>query len=158
LLEKKFKSILKHVQNIHRWSDGNHIHSCAHKDLTPKEERRKMWLCVRRKKYDSRPDFKAISNLVNNNIFVKALSHTRHFINTGILESHHNVRLMNTPKHFHYPCIGMVMRSIIAILNHNANVSRKVIGQASVYSKTKKCYVLKNQYGSKSNIWREELV
>jgi hypothetical protein len=158
LLVEKFKSILKHVRNIHHWNDGDQIDSCAHKNLTPREERQKMWLGVKRKKYDSRPDFKALSNLLNDNIFIKALKRTRHFIHTGILESYHNVRLMYTPKRIQYPCVGMVMRSILAILDHNANVSRKIIGQSTVYSKAKKCYVLKNKYEYKCNMWKEELV
>ncbi|KAF4521776.1 hypothetical protein B566_EDAN006297 [Ephemera danica] len=158
LLVEKFKSILNHVRNIHSWDNGTLTHQCGHEPLPAATVKGRKWLGQKKRNYDSRQDYTVLMKLVNDNRFVNALKHASHFLHTGLLESYHNIRLMYTPKRIHYPCTGMVIRSILAVLDHNFNVSRTVVAKFSTYSKSSKKYVLKNKYAEKSNVWRENLM
>ncbi|KAF4517081.1 hypothetical protein B566_EDAN006400, partial [Ephemera danica] len=120
LLIEKFKSVLYHVRNIHTWRDGELVHGCEHEELNPSETKNRKWLGAKKKKYDTRAEYRALTCAL--------------------------------------PCEGMVMRSVLAVLDHNSGVSRKVISQVAHYSKASKSFVLKNKYESKSNAWRENIL
>lgn len=52
----------------------------------------------------------------------------------------------------------MVVRTILAVLDHNTNVGRQVIGEKMEYAKVSKEYKLYDQYEEKDQTWRKELV
>jgi hypothetical protein len=52
----------------------------------------------------------------------------------------------------------MVIRTILAIIDHNENVGRAVIGDEIRYSKATKEYKLQAKYEAKDESWRRELV
>jgi hypothetical protein len=52
----------------------------------------------------------------------------------------------------------MVLRHILAALDHNFNCGRPQIGSKYVWSHAKKEYVVKAVYAPKSSAWRQELL
>lgn len=62
------------------------------------------------------------------------------------------------PKRIHLKYSGMHMRSILAILDHNSNVNKTMIGDKMVYSKPLGRYTMKNRYTSTTNNWRAEIM
>jgi len=52
----------------------------------------------------------------------------------------------------------MYLRSIIAILHHNYNVNKTLVGDKLVFSKPIGCYTLKNRYKNPSNNWRQIII
>ena len=158
LLIEKFQCVLYHFRNIHSWRDGRKIHKCAHSKLRDKKSNH--WLKISRTHPDQTNNhaFDALSKVIKGTLFTNALRKCRHFIHTSNLESYHNLRLIYAPKRVHYNCKGMVLRSILAVLDHNFNTNRKVTGTVKCWSKAKKCMVEKKQYEKKSNVWRAEIV
>jgi hypothetical protein len=86
------------------------------------------------------------------------LKQCKFFIHTGSLESFHNLCLVYAPKRISYSYEGMVTRTILAIIDHNENVGRQVIGDQSKYSKATKEHKLQARYEAKDESWRRELV
>jgi hypothetical protein len=156
LLVDKFVSILKHVRNIHKWpADPNYpeeFAQCHHDELSPRERRKKKWL-----KKDSE-DFQALTKIVTDATFLSDLAHTKHYVHTGAIESYHNIRLKYTPKRVHFSNKGMVMRSILAIMDHNANLNRNKVFDVAQYSKASKSWILKSRKEEKSGLWRDDLM
>ena len=52
----------------------------------------------------------------------------------------------------------MVLRGILAILDHNANLGRECVGESLKYSKSQNDWVLRKKYKSKETAWRDELM
>jgi hypothetical protein len=104
-----------------------------------------------------------INNISNpqalfNTRLINALKQCRFFIHTSTLESFHNVCLMYAPKRIAYTYEGLVVRTILAVLDHNNNQGRKVIGEKVDYSKVTKEYKLHDKYEEKNQSWRKDLV
>lgn len=93
-----------------------------------------------------------------NTRFVNQLKHCKYYVHTGNLESYHNLCLVYSPKRIIYSYTGMVLRNILAILDHNQNLGRKLIGQKVRYSKATKQYKLEDVFEKKSEQWRKDLV
>lgn len=93
-----------------------------------------------------------------NTRLINALKQCWFFVHTSALESFHNVCLVYAPKRIAYTYEGMVVRTILAVLDHNTNVGRKVIGEKMEYAKVSKEYKLYDQYEEKDQTWRKELV
>jgi len=89
---------------------------------------------------------------------LKDLQHAKHFVHTGRLESYHNVRLKYMPRRIHLKFNGTYLRSIIAILDHNYNVNKTLVGDKLVFSKPIGRYTLKNRYKNPSNNWRQIII
>ncbi|KAF4514207.1 UNVERIFIED_CONTAM: hypothetical protein B566_EDAN019252 [Ephemera danica] len=160
LLVEKFQSVLNHVRNIHYWKDGKLVHKCEHGPLD-ETERKKKWLGRKRPRkieLDTTKEYNELAKIITNQQLVKDIRQARHFLHTGPLESFHNERLMYTPKRCHFPYIGYVLRSILAVLDHNSNHGRKLKERVSVYSKRSKAWVLRNVYEKKNNNFRRELL
>jgi hypothetical protein len=86
------------------------------------------------------------------------LKHCKFNVHTGNLESYHNLHLVYAPKRIAYSYSGMVLRTILAVLDHNNNVGREVVGERVRYNKVSKRYFLGDQYAAKSSQWRTDLV
>lgn len=102
--------------------------------------------------------YNALKKILLAKDFLKDLQHAKHFVHTGRLESYHNVRLKYMTKRIHLKYSGMHMRSIIAILDHNSNVGKTMIGDKMVYSKPLGRYTIKNRFSSTTNDWRAEIM
>ena len=76
---------------------------------------------------------------------LKDLEHAKNFVHTGRLESYHNLRLKYMPKRIHLKYKGMLLRSMIAILDHNYNLHKNELGKKMIYSKPAGQYVLKTK-------------
>lgn len=152
LLTQKFTSVLQHISNIHEWEVDGIIKKCEHDTLSEEYTNNTLWI---------RPDsesYNALKKIVLAKDFPKDLQHAKHFVHTGRLESYHNVRIKYMPKRIHLKYSGMHMRSIIAILDHNSNVGKTMIGDKMVYSKPLGHYTIKNRYSSTTNDWRAEIM
>lgn len=77
---------------------------------------------------------------------------------SGALESYHNERLTYLPKRVHFPYDGMVLRGILAVLDHNANIGRECVGKSMKFSKSRKEWIIIKKYASKSTAWRDDLI
>lgn len=80
------------------------------------------------------------------------------YLHTGKLESYHNLRLKYVPKRIHFPYNGMVLRSKLAIMDHNANINKEQIGDKAQFSKATGSWVLKNKYAKSSNRWKYDIM
>jgi hypothetical protein len=144
LLLEKFTSLLNHVCNIHEWvDDDDNKKYCEHRQYTEKVEEIK-WL------HFGSTDYQALRNEIMNKMFLNDLKHASHYCHTNALESYHNVRLKYIPKRINFSHKGMYIRSILAILDHNFNLNRKVVGGVVNYSKASKQWVFKNRYVEKN--------
>lgn len=99
-----------------------------------------------------------LSDIISNDNFLKDLKHTKNYCHTGCLESYHNVRLKYTPKKSHFSYDGMVLRSMLAILDHNVNTGRGIVRSGIRYSKATKKYVEQSIRSPKCYKWRQEIV
>lgn len=84
---------------------------------------------------------------------LKDLEHAKNIVHT-----YHNLRLKYMPKRIHLKYKGMLMRSMIAILDHNHNLDKKELGEKMVYSKFAGQYVLKTKYGPSHDEWRHTIM
>ena len=66
-----------------------------------------------------------MEEIVTNKKLLKDLEKLTEFHHTGELESYHSVMTKYVPKREHFSYNGMVARTQLAILDHNANVGRK---------------------------------
>lgn len=153
VLVEKFTSVLYHISNIHQWNDDNgQIKKCEHDPLTDEEIKNKLWI---HKNSDS---YFALKKIITAKDLLKDLLHAKHFIHTGRLESYHNTRLKYMPKRIHLKYEGMYIRSIIAILDHNSNTDKKIVGDKMVYSKPLGRYTIKNTYENTEGNWRIDIM
>jgi len=128
VLREKWKSILHHVTNKHKWSGYNHFHECCHPRLTTAAARKKKWL-----KPDT-PAYIALEEVVLNKKLLKDIEKLTEFCHTGEVEVYHSEQLKYCPKREHFSHKGMVARTQLTALDHNANTGRK---QAVVQSGTR---------------------
>jgi THAP domain len=153
LLVEKFQSLMHHVCDEHSWEgEGNLFNKCEHTQLDEEERATKMWITP------NSHDYQLLRKHITDKAFIKDLRHTNHFCHTGGIESYHNVRLKYMPKRVHFTYDGMTLRSMLAILDHNANIGRAVTGESVRYSKATKKWVLRSKFEKKSNLWREDLL
>jgi hypothetical protein len=80
------------------------------------------------------------------------------YLHTGLIESYHSLCLMYASKETYFSYSGMVLRTILAVLDHNSNIGREKIGTKWVYSNAKKVMVEKAKYAPKSDTWRFQLL
>ena len=62
--------------------------------------------------------------MVTNQKLLKDLAKHTEFHHTGQLESYHSLMTKYVPKREHFSYSGMVARTQLAVLDHNANVTR----------------------------------
>ena len=119
VLKEKWKSVLFHVTNKHKWNGYTHFHECCHARLTSAQIRKKNWL-----KPDT-PAYIALEEVVLNKKILKDIEKLTEFCHTGELEVYHSEYLKYCPKREHFSHKGMVARAQLAALDHNANCGRK---------------------------------
>ena len=119
VLREKWKSIMMHVTNKHKWNGYTHFHECCHPRLTNAQIRKKKWL-----KPDT-PAYIALEEVVLNKKILKDIEKLMEFCHTGELEVYHSEYLKYCPKREHFSHKGMVARAQLTALDHNANNGRK---------------------------------
>ena len=78
---------------------------------------------IRKKLYGS-PAHVALEEVVTNKKLMKDIAKLTEFHHTGELESYHSLMTKYAPKREHFCYNGMVARTQLVVLDHNANVSR----------------------------------
>ena len=84
VLKEKWKSVLFHVTNKHKWNGYTHFHECCHPRLTSAQIRKKKWL-----KPDT-PAYIALEEVVLNKKILKDIEKLTEFCHTGELEVYHS--------------------------------------------------------------------
>ncbi|XP_063909811.1 uncharacterized protein LOC135127297 [Zophobas morio] len=151
LLIEKFLSVLHHICNIHSW-EGNRFTACQHEPIAEEDAIDVAWLSPKSN------DFTMLKSIVDNKQFLCDLRHVNLYCHTGALESYHNERLKYLPKRSHFSYDGMVLRGMLAILDHNFNVSKDVVSDSQKYSKISGKWVYRKIYRKKNYDWRQDLV
>jgi len=75
-------------------------------------------------------------------------------LHTGELESFHSLILEYASKETQFSYQGMILRHILAVLDHNYNVGRAKTGTKIVYSPARKEYVEKAVFAPKDDSWK----
>ena len=119
VLKEKWKSVLFHVTNKHKWNGYTHLHECCHPRLTSAQIRKKNCL-----KPDT-PAYIALEEVVLNKKILKDIEKLTEFCHTGELELYHSEYLKYCPKREHFSHKGMVARAQLTALDHSANCGRK---------------------------------
>ncbi|CAG9760342.1 unnamed protein product [Ceutorhynchus assimilis] len=150
---EKFTSLLKHICNIHEWTDENgKKKGCEHRQILDKEAQEIKWI-----RFGS-TDYQILQTEIMNKMFLNDLKHRKNYCHTSSLESYHNIRLKYVPKRVHFSYNGMYIRSILAILDHNFNVGREVVGGDVQFPKSSKRWHFKNKYQKKTYFWKADLL
>ena len=148
VLLEKWTSIVNHVANKHSWRGAKHFKKCAHRELSRRERKEKVWL-----KFGTAAHV-ALEEVVFNKKLLKDLKLVTEFHHTGNLEVYHSMMLKYCPKRQHFSHEGIVARTQLAALDHNQNCSRKqaVVKHGSslgslrynlVFPKVRKTWVVK---------------
>ncbi|XP_078029026.1 uncharacterized protein LOC144465065 [Epinephelus lanceolatus] len=155
---QRWRSLLHHICGVHRWEEDGVEHVCHHPAMT-EEQQRKNWLQV------ESSAFKALNSVVMDNNLLRDLKQMAHFKHTGSLEVYHSSMLKYTEKRLHFKYDTMRARTQLAILDHNANVSRAQgttkEGQPRYrycYSKQSAQWVAKPIYVHTQQAFRDNLV
>ena len=119
VLREKWRSIMMHVTNKHKWNGYTHFQECCHPRLTSAQIRKKKWL-----KPDT-PAYIALEEVVLNKRILKDIEKLTEFCHTGELEVYHSEYLKYFPKREHFSHKGMVARAQLTALDHNANSGRE---------------------------------
>ena len=121
VLREKWLSMLEHIANKHTWKSSpkfQFVKKCGHAVMSRREKKSITWL----KK--GSPSLVALEEVVTNQKLLKDLAKLTEFHHTGQLESYHSLMTKYVPKREHFSYNGMVARTQLAILDHNANTNR----------------------------------
>ena len=118
MIREKWLSLIHHVANIHTWDSANIYHQCSHPPIPRHEAKKKIWL------KPGTPPHDALKSVVLDKNIVKAIMMLNLCCHTGSLEVYHSVQTSFVPKRQHFSFKGMVARSQLAALHHNANTHR----------------------------------
>jgi hypothetical protein len=83
---------------------------------------------------------------------------TRLYLHTGQLEAYHSLLLQYASKEVYFTYDGMVLRTILAAMDHNHGIGREKIGERVAFCPAKKTHVIKPTFAPKSQQWRVSLV
>ena len=118
LLREKWISIVHHTANIHSWDSADIYHECPHPPIPRDEARKKRWQ-PGSAAHDALREVVFDKNLLKDIQLLSLCSHT------GNLEVYHSVQTRYVPKSQHFSYKGMVARTQLAALDHNANTGRQ---------------------------------
>ena len=119
LLREKWLSIVHHTANIHSWNSADLYHQCAHPPIPRNVARTKRWL------RPGSPAHEALKEVVFDKTLVKDIQQLTLCCHTGSLEVYHSVQTKYVPKRQHFSYEGMVARTQLSALDHNANTGRQ---------------------------------
>ena len=110
LLREKWKSVLDHVVNKHKWSGNTLFHQCCHRRISSSEAKQICWL-----KPGSQAHI-ALEEVVLNKKLLKDLEKLTDFCHTGKIEVYHSMMLKYASKREHYSYQGMVAWTQLAAI------------------------------------------
>ena len=119
LLREKWISIVHHTADIHSWDSADIYHKCPHPPIPRDEARKKRWLRPGSAAHD------ALREVVFDKKLLKDIQLLSLCCHTGNLEVYHSVQTRYIPKRQHFSYKGMVARTQLAALDHNANTGRQ---------------------------------
>ena len=115
VLHEKWKSVLDHVSNKHKWTGNTNFHWCCHRRISFSEAKQVRWL---------KPGTQAhlaLEEVVLNTRLLKDLAKLTDFCHTGKREVYHSTTLKYCSTREHYSHRGMVARTQLARLGNNPN-------------------------------------
>lgn len=121
ILREKWLSLLFHITGKHCWQVSptfKKLKKCGHQPINRKDQKETKWL------ENGSPAHVALEEVVTNKKLLKDLAKLTEFHHTGELESYHSLMTKYAPKREHFCYNGMVARTQLAIMDHNANVNR----------------------------------
>ena len=118
LLREKWKSVLLHIVNKHKWTGNTLFHQCGHRRIPSSEAKNICWL------KPGSPAHLALEEVVLNTKLLKDLAKLTDFCHTGKIEVYHSMMLKYCSKQEHFSYKGMVARTQLAALDNNANAER----------------------------------
>ena len=116
VLKENWVSILYHIVDKHSWKVDGKSKKCKHPKLTKEQRSRKPFLSK-----DS-ASYIALENVVLDKNLLGAFDNLTSFNHTGTLEVYHSLYNKFCPKRLHFSYSGMIARSQLAVLDHNAGV------------------------------------
>lgn len=119
LLREKWISIVHHTANIHSWDTADLYHECAHPPIPREVARTKRWL------RPGSPAHEALKEVIFDKNLLKDIKQLSLCCHTGNLEVYHSVQTKYVPKRQHFSYKGMVARTQLSALDHNANTGRQ---------------------------------
>ena len=119
MLREKWISIVYHTANIHSWDSADLYEECAHQPIPPAIARTKRWLRPGSSAHN------ALKEVVFDKNLLKDIQQLTLCCHTGNLEVYHSVQTKYAPKRQHFSYNGMVARTQLAALDHNANTGRQ---------------------------------
>lgn len=158
-LIEKWQSASHHVTNQHDWGFGQIVTRCEHGELSIDDTEEVKWI---------EPESTAhveLNKVLTDKRLIEGVKKLNNFCHTGELETFNGFMLKYCPKRNYFGHEGMVARTQLAALDHNANVGREqaVISQESetsgelgakrfrlVYSKAGRKWVVKRLYKEKN--------
>ena len=105
--------------NKHNWEKASKFHKCAHGKLSSSKARKTKWL------KPGSPAHIALVEVVINQKLLKDITKLSEFHHTGSLEVYHSLLLEYAPKRKHFSYKGMIARTHLAVIDHNANANRE---------------------------------
>ena len=95
-LVKKWKSVLNHIKNKHRWKGNKVFKKCAHGKLRPEDCKDVAWLT------EDSPAYKALEQVVLDKTLIADLKFVADFSHTGQIEVFHALINKYCPKRQHF--------------------------------------------------------
>ena len=143
LLREKWKSVLDHVSNKHKWSGNTHFHQCCHRRISSSEAKKVCWL------KPGTPAHLALEEVVLNTKLLKDLAKLTDFCHTGKIEVYHSMMLKYCSKREHYSHRGMIARTQLAALDNNVNTGCRqalvMAGERAGEARYKLCFPKSNK-------------
>ncbi len=154
-LREKWISCIYHITDKHTWDNFEVYHRCPHPTLPPEVRRKKKWL-----KPGSQPH-EAIKAVVMDSTLFRDIEKLTYAVHTGALETFHSLLGKYCPKRQSFSYKGMLIRTELAVLDHNSNCERKQATRTDgepqfkiVCPKRTKEWIPKPIMGGKSHNWR----
>ena len=163
-------SFLLHISNTHRWTTGafsklrgNQPHPSFTKVFTCAHGRRIRKASFNRGKWLKRSSrtFKDLFAKLTKKQLIEDIQHCSSFLHTGSLENYHCVRLKYLPKRIGFTRATTAIKSMIAIIEVNANIGTSDENGRNLYaaySKAQANWVLKKVHSKKDFSYRFSIV
>ena len=119
LLNEKWISIVYHTAHIHSWDSADSYEECARQPIPSAIARTRRWL------RPSSSAHNALKEVVFDKNLLKNIQQLTLCCRTGNLEVYHRVQTKYASKRQHFSYNGMVARTQLAALDHNANTGRQ---------------------------------
>jgi len=133
-LREKWKFVLNHTTDKHKWSGNTHFHECSHRHISSSEAKRICWLKL------GTPTQLALEEVVLNTTFLKDLAKLTDFCHIGTLKVYHSMMLKNFSKREHISYQSMVSRTQLAALDNSANTGHNQARVQAEEHAGKACY------------------